>query len=279
LLKALGLDSDIYCADVSTSDRNGGIPNGTITYDSKVNNVALENVVLQNTTERIIQKEYINRANNFIFKLKGKSGMSVTALESDGFDKPTADGKAKFEQAMSDLNNMLNIDAGSSSYSSADCGGFTYALYPGFLKALYYSPNVALTGKGETYFGIGNWYVPDGREIERLIYYRIHSTITDNALTENAWNNTEASGHDVTGKGLNVFTNNAFSNIKFLSDTGSQITSIGNNDGEGLTYGQINYFESVPKWNHDCSEFAGNDCARDIAHNISPVCRLELIES
>ena len=280
LLTALGLNSDTYCADALTTDRNGGTPSGTITYASKVNGVALENVVLQNTTERIIQKEYINRASDFIFKLKGKSGMSVTALEADGFDKPTAAGKANFEQAMADLNNMLNIDAGGSSYSSIDCGGFTYALYPGFLKALYYSPNVTLTGKGETYFGIGNWYVPDGREIERLIYYRIHSTITDNSLTENAWNNTAASGRDVTGKGLNIFTTDAFSNIKFLSDTGSQITSIGNADGEGLTYGQLNYYGSnTPQWSHDCSEYSGNDCARDIVHNISPVCRLELIES
>ena len=207
--------------------------------------------------------------------------MSVTALESENFDKPTAAGKANFEQAMADLNNMLNIDVGGSSYSSIDCGGFTYALYPAFLKALYYSPNVALSGKGETYFGIGNWYVPDGREVERIIYYRIHSAITDNSLTENAWNNTDASGRDVAGKGLNIFTSNTFSNIKFLSDTNSQITSIGNAEGECLTYGQINYYgSSTPQWNQDCSEYYyRTDCARDVAHNISPVCRLELIES
>ena len=174
---------------------------------------------------------------------------------------------------------MLNIDANGSSYSSSECGGFTYALYPAFLKALYYTPNVALSGNGETYFGVGNWYIPDGREVERIIYYRLHSTITDNALTENAWNNTTASGRDVSGQGLNIFTSNAFSNIKFLSDSGSQITSIGNAEGEGLTYGQINWYSnSTPQWNHDCIEYYGNDCARDIAHNISPVCRLELIE-
>ena len=162
--------------------------------------------------------------------------MTVTYLEDDGFDKPTVNGKSNFEQALIDLKNMLNIDVKSGSYSSNDCGGFNYALYPGFLKALYYSPK-NLSGKGETYFGIGNWYVPDGREMERIIYYRIHSSISDASLTENAWNNTSASGYDVAGKNLNVCTNNAFNNIKLLSDTKSQITSVCNNEGSGLTYG------------------------------------------
>lgn len=276
LLTALGLTFDNYCQDVS-ADRD--IPSGTIRYNTKVSNVDLENVALENTNERIIQKEYITRANAFIHKLRNNnSSISLNDLESDEFDKPTENGKVNFENAMVKLNNMLNIDVGNLSYSSAECGGFIYALYPGFLKALYYSPNVTLSGKGETYFGIGNWYVPNGREVERIIYYRIHSTITDDSLTENAWNNTKASERDVTGKGLNIFTSDAFSNIKFLSDTGSQITSISNNEGEGLTYGQINYYNSTPQWNQDCAEYGSNDCARDIAHNISPVCRLELIE-
>ena len=278
LLTELGLEADTFVSDVVPS-REGGNPNGTIKYDSKIENVPLEDVKLQNTQERIIQKEYINRANQFIFKLRGKNGMTVTYLEDDGFDKPTVNGKSNFEQALIDLKNMLNIDVKSGSYSSNDCGGFNYALYPGFLKALYYSPK-NLSGKGETYFGIGNWYVPDGREMERIIYYRIHSSISDASLTENAWNNTSASGYDVAGKNLNVFTNNAFNNIKLLSDTKSQITSVCNNEGSGLTYGQMtSYTDNTPKWYIDCDEYYGQDCARDISHNISPVCRIELIES
>jgi hypothetical protein len=114
---------------------------------------------------------------------------------------------------MIDLGKLLTIDIGNNSYKSSECGGFYYALYPAFLKALYYEPNVELTGKGETYFGVGNWYIPDSREMERLIYYRINSSISDNATTEKSWNSINASTNDVSGKGYNIFKADAFNYI------------------------------------------------------------------
>ena len=206
--------------------------------------------------------------------------MTVRTIESYGWTKPTAEGKANFEQALSDLAKMTSIDVGTNSYKSSECGGFSYGLYPAFLRALYYEPNVTLTGKGITYFGLGNWYIPDSREMERLIYYRINSTITDNTLTENSWNGTTV-GRDVSGQGWNVFNANAFANIDFLKDTSSQITSVSTVQGEGLAYGYISYYgsNSTPKWGNECFESWTSPCARDVAHSISPVCRIELIES
>lgn len=279
LLEALGLEYDLYVTDVVT-ERSGGDATGTIRYNqqwSTSNTTELYLSTLPNTVEHTNQKEYINRASNFIYKLKGKSGMTVTALESDGWTKPTAEGKANFEQAIIDLSNMLTIDVGNISYKSSECNGFLYALYPAFLKALYYEPNVELSDKGETYFGIGNWYLPDSRELERLIYYRINSSITDTSLTELAWNNTTASTNDVSGKGLNVFSSDAFNNIKFLSDTAAQISSASTVEGEGLAYGILNYYSSsTPQWNNSCYEYYSSACQRDVAHNISPVCRIVL---
>ena len=103
---------------------------------------------------------------------------------------------------------------------------------------MYYQPDdVELTGKGETYFGIGNWYIPDSREIERIIYFRINSSIQDSVLTENHWNDTKASGKDVSGNGVNIFKDEAFNNINFLKDTAPQISSKGTANGEILAYG------------------------------------------
>lgn len=176
---------------------------------------------------------------------------------------------------------MLTIEINAVSYKYTECGGFNFALYPAFLKALYYEPNtnIPLSGKGETYFGLGNWYIPDTREMERLIYYRINSSITDNSLTELAWNNTTASTNDVSGKGYNVFNSNTFSSIAFLKDQGAQITSVGTSEGEGYTYSVPDYYQSSPQWHVDCSEYGGSTCARDLSHNISPVCRIILTEA
>lgn len=278
-LDAIGLDSDLHVKDVIT-ERNGGDANGTIYYNQKWSNIDLHKATLPNTTELANQKEYINRANLYIDKLKNVNGMTVRAIESYGWTKPTAEGKANFEQALSDLAKMTSIDVGTNSYKSSECGGFSYGLYPAFLRALYYEPNVTLTGKGITYFGLGNWYIPDSREMERLIYYRINSTITDNTLTENSWNSTTV-GRDVSGQGWNVFNANAFANIDFLKDTSSQITSVSTVQGEGLSYGYVSYYgnNSTPRWSNECYESWDSPCARDVAHNISPVCRIELIES
>jgi hypothetical protein len=62
---------------------------------------------------------------------------------------------------------------------------------------LYYEPTkgdkiIELTGKGITYFGLGNWYIPDSREVERIIYHRINSTIENSNNTELAWCYTNA---------------------------------------------------------------------------------------
>ena len=34
-----------------------------------------------------------------------------------------------------------------------------------------------------------------------------------------------------------------------------------------------------PQWHVDCSEYGGSTCARDLSHNISPVCRIILTEA
>ena len=281
LLEALGLDSALYVSDVATL-RSGGDAGGTIYYNQKWDKddpTELYLATLPNTIEHENQKDYINRANLFIDALRGQKGMTVRSLEDYGWTKPTAAGKANFNKVVRDLKNMLSIDVGTISYKQADCGGFLYGIYPAFLSALYYEPDLELQGKGITYFGVGNWYVPDSRELERLIYYRINSSITDNATTENYWNKTKASTNDVSGKKLNIFTDNAFANIDFLKDTQAQISSVGNVEGEGLTYGQISYYgDSTPQWGIACFDNWNVTCSRDTAHNISPVCRIELTE-
>jgi hypothetical protein len=99
LLDALDLESDEYMKDVVDS-RAGGDANGTIKYNSQwsqANSTELHQAVLPNTVEHYNQKEYINRATKFIYKLRGKEGITVTSLESEGWTKPTAQGKSNFE--------------------------------------------------------------------------------------------------------------------------------------------------------------------------------------
>lgn len=275
LLEKLGLDATTFMGDV-IDKREGGSPNGTIRYNSTIDSVSLHDYVLKNTEERILQKNYIKRAMQFISKIKGKEGITVTGLESDDFDKPTAQGKANFEKALQELKVLGSIEVSGVNYTNEACGGFNYALYPAFLKALYYEPNVSLSGYGIDYFGIGNWYVPDARELEKIIFYRINSSILDDGATEYAWNNTSATGIDVSEKDYNVFSQDAFDNISFLGDTLVQIASKSSPQGEGYVYGVANG-ETDPKWHMECGDYA-TACARDVKHNISPVCRIELIE-
>ena len=287
LLSDLGLQPDIYLMDV-TLTREGGTAQGQITYDKKWNDIDSELYLhdLPNTKEHQFQKEYINRASQYLNKLYilDVPQVSISSLESYGWTKPTLEGKARYEQALEELRskNFVQLSA-TSSYTKQECGNFLYGLFPAFLSALYYQPswdNIELSGKGVDYFGIGNWYVPDTREMERLIYYRINSSILNKASTELAWNNTKATGVDVSKKELNVFSVDAFSYIAFLGDNGPQITSETFEDGEGYTYCQSTaYGQTDPQWNMTCHEYYDKYCARDIEHNISPVCRIELIES
>jgi hypothetical protein len=113
------------------------------------------------------------------------SGLSYNSLESENWSKPTKEGKERFEQILLELGSKLTIDVGTSSFKSSNCGGFLYAMYPAFLKALYYEPqtNIPLSGKGIDQFGIGNWYIPDSRELELIIYHRINSAISNSSQT------------------------------------------------------------------------------------------------
>lgn len=282
-LNNLGLTKELYYKDAFVTVNPGQIRNsadGTITYDRKQNGVDLYLVALDNVDEHTVQKQYINLANDFINKLnsEAKLNLSVTYIEEYGWSKPTKEGKERFETLMIELNSKTYIDIKTNSYKSTDCGGFTYALFPAFLKALYYSPS-NLSGKGETYFGVGNWYIPDSRELERLIYYRINSSISTDSSSEIAWNNTTSSGKDVSGKGLNIFSEDTFANIAYLSDMGSQITSEGSADGAGLAYGKSSWSSSYPQWSSYVYDYEPTMCARDVSHNISPVCRIVLVES
>ena len=179
---------------------------------------------------------------------------------------------------MLELNRKNSITVGNSEYAASECGGFTYALFPAFLKALYYSPE-NLSGKGESYFGIGNWYIPDSKEVERLIYYRINSSITSNASSEVAWNNITASNRDVSDKGLNVFNSDTFANIAYLSYQGWQITSESTLNGEALMYGKSSWESGYPQWYISVPSWEPSRCARDLSYNVSPVCRIVLVES
>ena len=276
LLTDLGLSPDSYYADVVLK-RNDGTPNGTIYYNTTSEGVALHEYKFKDTNELDNQMMYIQRAHNFLHKLKGKPGLSITSLEADGFTKPTVAGKNNFEKALQEMTQVSYLDIGTSTYTTADCGNFLYALYPGFLKALYYSPNKSLIGKGEEYFSVGNWYIPTAKEMELLIYYRINSAITNTGSTELDWNEVVASKQDVSGQGLNIFKQDAFNNIKFLSDKNSQITANSTGEGSGYAYGLMSY-DPNPRWHNDRQEYYGQDCGRDENHNISPICRIELVE-
>ena len=284
LLEEIDPTSD-YISDVIPIQQRtdeGGIPSGTITYDCKVDGSDLYTVKLENTNERQRQYGYITRASHFLYKLNPYTTLPVTSLEDEGWTKPTHTGKQRLEQVLTQLKNISIIEFGDNkAYKQKDCGTYAYAVYPAFLKALYYEPNttVPLSGKGLTYFGLGNWYVPDARELERMIYYRINSAITSDVSSESAWNSTEAQDKDVSKKNLNVFTSNTFNSIAFLQDEEAQISSVGNTLGEGLAYGTGSWSTNYrTQWQDECDMYqAYNMCARDQNHNISPVCRIELI--
>ena len=282
LLLDLELNPSEYYSDVAN---RAVIASGQITYNSTSEGVSLHKVQLQDTKELEYQKTYITRANNFIKKI-GKSITSVTSLEESGFEKPTIEGRSRFEQVLSDFAGIVKLEKVNGTthdYEKKECGGsFLYGLYPAFLKALYYTPNVYLTEKGSEYFGIGNWYVPNSLEIERIIYYRINSAISKGANSEDYWNSTTHVGINVSGdelNKLNVFTRNAFENIKLLGNTSSLISSEenGEGEGEGLAYG-YEYWSSRPSWINQCNDYYST-CGRDQKHVISPVCRVVLTKS
>ena len=90
---------------------------------------------------------------------------------------------------------------------------------------------------------------------------------------------TEASTNDVSGKNLNIFKNDAFKEIKFLSDTGGQVTSVCASDGSGLAYASTNiYGDATPRWISECYQYGTSPSQRDNNHNVSPVCRIVLTE-
>ncbi len=278
LLSSLSLNPSNYFIDIT--DERKSTANGTIVYNSTWTNSStpLHQASLPNISELTYQKGYINRVNAYLGKLSNINGLTNYIDEDSVLTK---DGKERFESALNILKSIPNINVGNESYGVTACNGFHYALYPAFLKALYYEPNLSLSGKGEDYFGLGNWYIPDSREMERLIYYRINSTITNAISTEHHWNSTDISNTDVSGQGYNIFNQDAFDNIKFLERSStSYITSEGNNEGEGLTYHDQGtwYGDLEPNWYQECVEDYNNLCARDIAHNISPVCRIVLTE-
>ena len=78
---------------------------------------------------------------------------------------------------------------------------------------------------------------------------------------------------------MNIFSADTFANIAYLSDTGSQITSEGSADGAGLAYGRSSWSSSPPQWSSYVYDYEPTMCARDVSHNISPVCRIVLVES
>lgn len=267
LLGKLVDDIDSFISDVYNN--RSSIASGQIKYD-----LNLHNESFKITDEHDQQKDYIARANSYVAKLSNNGIISEQYIEQD-HNIITLDGKNRFEYILNQLKNKNQISIGTSSYSNNECDGFLYALYPAFLKALYYVPN-NLSGKGENYFGLGKWYIPNSEELERIIYYRIMSSINNESGSENLWNATNASDLDVSDSNLNIFTKDAFNNIMFLKDTSSQITSEGNEDGEGLTYGIDYYYNSSPGWMEQCPEYYYQQCARDENHNISPVCRIEI---
>lgn len=281
----LGLSSDVYYTDVDGGNRTD-VANGTINYNAAINGTPLDLMQLSNTSEHEYQLEYIRRAQEFISKIKNDSNnkniISVSSLESSDFQKPTAEGKVLFDKVLQEFSTITKIDdVGSTTndYTSQECGGsFTYALYPAFLKALYFTPSVVFEEKGEKYFGVGNWYIPDSKELERIIYYRINSAITNTTNTYEAWNATSYVNNDATGRGLNIFKQDAFTNIKFLNYTGYVMSSevTGESNGQGLLYGYLNYTSEPPQW-ISYSSYGGQ--GRDFNHKIAPVCRVVLTKS
>lgn len=274
------ISPDAYTANIRDvkNNRNGEEASGTITYNKlwEDDGSELYEARLQWCDEHTYQKNYISRANTYINKLHSILPSSISYNQIDD-NAITNEGKDRFLQVLKEINNLSQITVSNQTYYKTACNGFNYGLFPAFLHALYYEPNVELTGKGKEYFGLGNWYIPDTRELERIIYYRINSCISNSTSTEDHWNSTVASGVDVSQKGLNVFNADAFNNIQFLKDTGSQISSVSgiNSDGCSYAYG-INHIDQDPIWNIYVSEYYNNISGRDQNRNITPVCKITL---
>lgn len=265
ILDNLSLGSEEYIKDVTIRTNSSG----TLYYDTPINN-------LSDKQELSYQKEYLKRANEYISKLSLYNQLGSTYIENN-YNNITDVGKNNFKNILELLNNKPSINVNNQSYTTAQCGSFLYALYPAFLKALYYEPSVELSGKGKEFFGLGKWYVPNSLELSNIIIYRINSSIINNSNTEHNWNSTNSSDQTFNEE-LNVFSQDAFNNIKFLQDTQEQISSECDYDGNGLTY--CEYYSGnqyVPGWKQGIDNYWENHCGRDMNHNISPVCRIELI--
>ena len=276
----LGIDYDDYIRDVfdnTHAARSGGNANGAINYDTKLNNQNLVDAPLSNTQEREKQYDYIRRASLFLNKLPSGNQINTSYIEPDDFTTLSYEGKSNFEEAYDKLDGLEKLIVSGENYSKSVCTTFTYALFPAFLAALYYEPK-NLSGKGITYFGLGNWYVPDSREIERVIYYRINSTIENTASTQGNWNSVlkKALVNYVGIPGSAIFGLDAFNNIDMLGDEGPQVSSVGTDKGVSLTYGYNLIYDDRIGWRDDVYWEYYDPCSRDYNHKITPICRIVL---
>jgi hypothetical protein len=274
--------TDEYTSDVVQDPRTGGDATGVITYDKKWSDAdtrLVSQVPLQHTTERDLQMQYIQRANNYIAKLSKYVTLGGNDFIETDAEVLTAEGKQRFDTILTKLKGLTEITVNGNTYKRTSCGSFILALYPAFLSALYYTPD-KLSDKGLDYFGLGKWYVPDTREMERLIFYRINSAISNTTNTQDAWNSTAAATIPITGNANALFNSTVFDNIQFLKDTKMQVTSVSSDLGECYTYGKTESSAyPTPLWRNTVNtsyssspQFTG----RDYNHNIYPVCRIEL---
>ena len=266
MLNVLGLDpADYYKSPYNTQVTIGG----PVTYNHTL--TALP------TGEKDNQRQYLRLAQDFVTELNSRDFITIKYLEPT--DAITYEGKNNFNLVMKEFDSLKTIKLGQETFEQENCIDFKCALFPAFLSAMYFIPN-DLSDKGMDYFGLGNWYLPSAYEIERIVYYRIHSCMTNATDTQKYWNSTTPNTSDPGGKEHNVFKQTAFNNIDLLKYEANLISSTHSSEkGESYSYGYNSYDANSIGWMANCMNW--NAVVRpgmDRNNTFFPVCRIELIK-
>ena len=257
-----------YCENYYKDiNRSNAVQTGTITYSTPSNSVLKVNVK-NNSNEYELQKEYIERVNDYIEALD----LDYPKLDTENLTKTD---KNVYKNIYNDLNSVSSINVDGNNYTREQVGSFIYNLYPAIINTLYYESE-NLSGKGIDYYKIGNWYAPTSHDLSLLIHYRINSSITNNTNTHLYWNS--ISHKDNTSQ-FNIFNNNTFGQISFLKNTNNIPSIECNESGQSYYYGVPPYSNSdyTPSWTYNYQQWYSNDMGlRDQEIKIFPCCRIIL---
>jgi hypothetical protein len=195
----------------------------------------------QQIGESVLQREYLNRVNEYTSILKPivPNFPVVNQLNTEVLNP---DDLTIYNEVYNKLNNVseMQVSPGNTYYKSSGVD-FTACLYPAIVNTLYYQPK-NLSGKGSDYYKTGVWYVPTMYDIGVLLYHRINGAMSNYTDTEKLWNSTKK------GTSSNVLSSDVFNHISFFKTSQSYIKTVNcSYGGYAYTYYQY-YWDEAPMW-------------------------------